>query len=48
MSRYPTADASDAAMDAECKAKNVKKNYYSSRPADRPRSTSGRQFDMLK
>ena len=26
--RYPTANASDAAMDAECKAKNVKQNYF--------------------
>lgn len=26
--RYPTASASDAAMDAECKAKNVKQNYF--------------------
>jgi hypothetical protein len=26
--RYPTASASDAAMDAECKSKNVKQNYF--------------------
>ena len=26
--RYPTTDASDAAMDAECKSKNGKENYY--------------------
>jgi hypothetical protein len=36
--RYPIAGASDAAMDAECKAKNVKQS-----PARSPRrSTSGR------
>ncbi len=26
--RYPTAGASDAAMDAECTSKNVKQNYF--------------------
>jgi hypothetical protein len=26
--RYPTTGASDPAMDAECKAKNVKQNYF--------------------
>src|SRR5262245_47833852 len=26
--RYPTTSASDPAMDAECKAKNVKQNYF--------------------
>ncbi len=26
--RYPTVNASDAAMDAECTAKNVKQNYF--------------------
>jgi hypothetical protein len=26
--RYPTTGASDAAMDAECKAKNVKQSYF--------------------
>jgi len=26
--RFPMANASDAAMDAECKAKNVKQNYF--------------------
>ena len=26
--RYPTAGASDAAMDAECKAKNVRQSYF--------------------
>jgi hypothetical protein len=26
--RYPTPGASDAAMDAECKAKNVKQSYF--------------------
>ena len=26
--RYPTVSASDAAMDAECKAKNVKQSYF--------------------
>ena len=26
--RYPTTAASDAAMDAECTAKNVKQNYF--------------------
>lgn len=26
--RYPTTGASDAAMDVECKTKNVKENYY--------------------
>ncbi len=26
--RYPTANTSDPAMDAECKAKNVKQSYF--------------------
>jgi hypothetical protein len=26
--RYPTTGASEAAMDAECKAKNVKQSYF--------------------
>jgi hypothetical protein len=26
--RYPTAGVNDAAMDAECKAKNVEQSYY--------------------
>ena len=35
--RYPAAGASDAAMDAECKAKNVEENYFTfSGPLVRP------------
>ena len=35
--RYPTAGVSDAAMDAECKAKNVEVNYFTlSGPIVRP------------
>jgi hypothetical protein len=35
--RYPTAGMSDAAMDAECKAKNVEQNYFTfSGPLVRP------------
>jgi hypothetical protein len=35
--RYPTAGASDAAMDAECKAKNVEQSYFTfTRPLGTP------------
>ena len=46
--RYPTTGASDAAMDAECKSKNVKENYFTySGPLTR--TLEGRPpFDTLK
>jgi hypothetical protein len=46
--RYPATNASDAAMDAECKAKNVKQNYFTfSGPLIAPLDKRP-PFDMLK
>ena len=46
--RYPTTGASDAAMDAECKAKNVKQSYFTfSGPLIAPLDKRP-PFDMLK
>ena len=46
--RYPTADASDAAMDAECKSRNVKQSYFTfSGPMIMPLDKRP-PFDMLK
>ena len=46
--RYPTAGASDAAMDAECKSKNVKQSYFTfSGPLITPLDKRP-PFDMLK
>jgi len=46
--RYPTANASDAAMDAECTAKNVKQNYFTfSGPMITPLDKRP-PFDVLK
>jgi hypothetical protein len=46
--RYPAANASDSAMDAECKAKNVKQNYFTfSGPLIAPLDKRP-PFDMLK
>jgi len=46
--RYPAANASDAAMDAECKAKNVRQNYFTfSGPLIAPLDKRP-PFDMLK
>jgi hypothetical protein len=45
---FPSANASDAAMDAECKAKNVKQNYFTfSGPLIAPLDKRP-PFDMLK
>jgi hypothetical protein len=46
--RYPTTGASDAAMDAECKSKNVKQSYFTfSGPLITPLDKRP-PFDMLK
>lgn len=46
--RYPTAGASDAAMDAECQSKNVKQSYFTfSGPLITPLDKRP-PFDMLK
>ena len=46
--RYPTADASDAAMDAECKSRSVKQSYFTfSGPMVMPLDKRP-PFDMLK
>lgn len=46
--RYPTTGTSDAAMDAECKSKNVKQSYFTfSGPLITPLDTRP-PFDMLK
>jgi hypothetical protein len=46
--RFPAANASDAAMDAECKAKNVKQNYFTfSGPLIAPLDKRP-PFDILK
>lgn len=45
--RYPTADASNPAMDAECKSKNVKEDYYTYSGPLTP-TLEGRPFNTLK
>jgi hypothetical protein len=46
--RYPKVNAADAAMDAECKAKNVKQNYFTfSGPLIAPLDKRP-PFDVLK
>ena len=46
--RYPTTGASDAAMDADCKSKNVKQSYFTfSGPLIAPLDKRP-PFDMLK
>jgi|EndMetStandDraft_8_1072994.scaffolds.fasta_scaffold191810_2 hypothetical protein len=46
--RYPTAGVNDAAMDAECKAKNVEQSYYTySGPLVTPLDKRP-PFDILK
>jgi hypothetical protein len=46
--RYPTTGATDAAMDAECKSKNVKQSYFTfSGPLITPLDKRP-PFDMLK
>jgi hypothetical protein len=46
--RYPTTGTSDAAMDAECKSKNVKQSYFTfSGPLIAPLDKRP-PFDMLK